>query len=47
MRERVSHLRGTFDIQSNGSGTIITVTVPVLIRDGSTAETAERAKAAD
>jgi signal transduction histidine kinase len=47
MRERVSHFRGTFDIQSNGSGTIITVTVPVLIRDGSTAETAERAKAAD
>ena len=47
MRERVSHLRGNFDIQSNGSGTSITVTVPVAIHAASTAENAEKAKAAD
>jgi PAS domain S-box-containing protein len=47
MRERVSHLRGTFDIQSNGSGTIISVTVPVAMQAAPTAEMAERAKAGD
>jgi signal transduction histidine kinase len=46
MRERVCHLRGTFDIHSDAGGTIITVTLPVLIHATSTSEMAEKAKAA-
>jgi signal transduction histidine kinase len=31
MRERVRHLNGVMDIQSNGTGAIISVTFPVAM----------------
>jgi signal transduction histidine kinase len=46
MRERVCHLRGSFDIQSNGDGTTISVRFPVSTAATSGADIAEKANAA-
>jgi PAS domain S-box-containing protein len=47
MRERVRHLGGAFDIQSNGDGTTVSVRFPVSTAAASGADIAEKAKAAD
>jgi PAS domain S-box-containing protein len=47
MRERVRHLRGTFDIQSNVRGTTVSVAFPLSTPAASSAEIAEKARAAD
>jgi two-component system NarL family sensor kinase len=47
MRERVRHLRGTFDIRSNGDGTTISVKFPAATPAASGTDIAEKANAAD
>jgi PAS domain S-box-containing protein len=46
MRERVRHLRGDLDIQSDSTGTIVSITLPVVTGSIGDVETAEKAKAA-
>lgn len=40
MQERVSDLGGTFEIQSNGNGTLITVSIPLATEASGTGTTA-------
>jgi PAS domain S-box-containing protein len=47
MRERVRYLRGNFDVQSNASGTTISVTLPLLTTSNARAELTGKAKAAE
>jgi two-component system NarL family sensor kinase len=47
MRERVRHLGGNLDIQSNSDGTKISVTLPLIITSVADAEIADKARAAE
>jgi len=46
MRERVRHLRGSLDIQSNAGGTTISVTFPLLTTSSATVELTTKAQTA-
>jgi PAS domain S-box-containing protein len=46
MRERVRHLRGDFDIQSDSTGTTVSVTLPVVKSSAGDAKTTREASAA-
>ena len=47
MRERVRHLQGNLDIQSNSTGTKISVTLPVMTSSSAGTEIANKAKPLD
>jgi signal transduction histidine kinase len=46
MRERIRHLQGNLDIQSNSTGTKISVTLPVMTNSSASMEIKDRARAA-